>query len=104
MSGRDLKNLYLRKVLSDVKFAVDSPKQLSEFYLTLIASDGYKVVYSWNEIFNSATREQTFFVTEKEGKELKEQPERILMVTKLDEKTGRRYVKGLEQIIVCRVP
>lgn len=101
--AKALKGVPLRKVLAAIQFDADNSKLLSEFYLTFIASDGYKVVYSWNEIFNSNTGLQTFIVTEKEGKALAEMPERILVVTKSDEKTGRRYIKGLEQIVVSRV-
>jgi len=73
---------------------------LRPYYLTFIASDGYKAVYSWNEIFNSPTGQNIFIVVEKDGVKLKDMAERIMIITPSDFKTGRRYIKALSQIVV----
>jgi len=101
-TAKNLKGILLKDILSKIEFKVESPKQLSEFYLIFIASDNYKVVYSWNEIFNSSTGDNLFLIMEKDGKGIKEMPERILTITTTDFKTGRRNVKGLAKIIVGR--
>jgi hypothetical protein len=100
---KELKGIPIKTVLSSVKFKSDSPKTLSEFYFTFIASDGYKVVYSWNELYNTSTGDNVYLVTEKEGQKLKEMNDRILIVTTTDFKTGRRHIKGLSKIVVGRV-
>ena len=46
LSGIPIKNIF-----NAIQFNADNPKLLSEYYLIFVASDGYKVVYSWNEIF-----------------------------------------------------
>lgn len=101
--AKQLKGVPLRKALEQLQCDAENPRQFSEFYLTFIATDGYKAVFSWNEIFNSPTGNTAFLVTMKDGRKLQDMSERILLITPSDEKTGRRYVKGLEKIIVSRV-
>jgi hypothetical protein len=101
-TANNLSGILLRDLLNDIEFNTDNPKLLSEFYLTFVASDNYKVVYSWNEIFNSPTGENLFLITSKDGKQLAEMDERILVITPTDYKTGRRNIKGLQKIIVGR--
>ena len=81
----------------------ESPKRFSEFFLTFIAIDNYKVVYSWNEIFNSPIGDNIYLITSRDGKQLKDMDERILILTPIDFKTGRRHIKGLSKIVVERV-
>jgi hypothetical protein len=99
-TAKGLRGVLMKNVLKDVPFKVESPKELSEFYLAFIASDGYSVVYSWNEIFNTPTGDNLYLIVEKEGKKLAEMPDRILVLTTTDFKTGRRNVKGLSKILV----
>ena len=101
-TAKDLKGIQLKGLLDKIEFKTESPKVLSEFYLTFIATDNYKVVYSWNEIFNTATGDHIYLITEKEGKKLSEMNERILVITPSDFKTGRRNIKGLTKIVVSR--
>lgn len=102
-TAKNLKGVLLKDLLSNVEFNSESPKTLSEFYLTFIATDNYKVVYSWNEIFNSPTGDNIWVVTEKGGVKLDVMDDSILVVCVTDFKTGRRHVKGLSQILVNRV-
>jgi hypothetical protein len=102
-TSKNLKGVLLKDVLAKIEFDAESPKLLSEFYLTCIASDGYKAVFSWNEIFNTSTGDNLYLITSKEGKELKDMEDRILIISTTDFKTGRRNVKGLTKIVVERV-
>ncbi len=98
-----VKGILLKDILSKVVFAGDSPKLLSEFYFTCIASDGYKVVFSWNELFNTSTGDAVYILTAHDGKPIAELKDRIALISLKDFATGRRYVKSLEKIIVNRV-
>lgn len=101
--AKDMKGVLLKDVLKDIAFAEETPRKLSEFYLTCLASDGYKVVLSWNELFNNESGNHLFIVTEKGGRPLQEMDESILLVSPKDFTTGRRYIKGLQKIVVGRV-
>lgn len=98
--AQKLRGVKLLDVLKNIEIDEASPKKLSEYYLVFEASDGYSVVYSWNELFNSPTGQNTFIVTQKEGVALEDMPDRILVITPTDLSTGRRYLKGLSKIRV----
>lgn len=95
MSGIPLKTL-----LASILYVYDKPKFLNEFYFVFIASDGYRVVFSWNEIYNTETGNSFYLVTEMDGQKLNDLGQRILFISTADLKTGRRYIKGLEKIDV----
>jgi len=102
-SLKKLKGVLLKDVLAKAEFSVNSPKVLSEFYIVCIADDGYRVVFSWNEIFNSPTGDHALILTEVEGLPTINQKEGIILVTPTDKATGRRYVKNLSNISIQQV-
>jgi hypothetical protein len=59
-------------------------------------------VYSWNELFNTATGNAVYIITEKELEKGSSLKESMLMITVSDFATGRRYIKGLQSIKVYR--
>lgn len=99
---KGLKVVPLHDFLKHVSIKVESPKQLSEFYVVFEANDGYKVVFSWNELFNSQKGHQVYAIVGKDGLDLTELPDRIAIITPTDFMTGRRYVKSLKRIIIRR--
>ena len=101
--AKGLKGILLKEILQTVEIKSESPKVLSEYYFVFTASDGYKVVYSWNELFNTTVGESVYLITEKNGKSITEMDDSILVVSTKDFKTGRRNMKGLSSIEVMRV-
>lgn len=99
-----VKGVLLKDILSKTVLNSESPKDNSEYYITCIASDGYKVVFSWNELFNSPTGDNTFIITSRDGQSVSQMDDRIALITPTDFNTGRRYVKCLSKIIINRVP
>jgi len=97
-----LKGVLLKEILQTVEIKSENPKVLSEYYFVFVASDGYKVVYSWNELFNTSVGESVYLITEKNGKTITDMDDSILVVSTKDFKTGRRNVKGLASIAVMR--
>ena len=100
---KNLKGILLKDILSKVEFDSPNPKLLNEFYITCIASDDFKAVFSWNEIFNTDTGKAAIILTEKNGKKGAEMDDRIALLCPADHATGRRFVKGLQKIIIERV-
>lgn len=95
---KKIQGVLLKDVLNKVEFTVNSPKVLSEFYIVCIADDGYKVIFSWNEIFNSPTGDRTLILTAVNGETAVNRKEGIILLTPTDKATGRRYVKNLSSI------
>lgn len=100
---RNIKGVLLKDVLAKVQFGEESPKVLSEYYITCIADDNYKVVFSWNELFNNPAGDRVLVVTDINGNPSAEQYTGIVLVTPTDVATGRRYVKNLKTIKIERV-
>jgi hypothetical protein len=100
---KNVKGVLLKDILSKVEIDAETPKVLSEYYFVCIASDNYKAVFSWNEIFNSATGNSVYILTGHDGKPASALDNRIALVSPKDQMTGRRYVKGLQKIIIERV-
>ena len=100
---KKVKGVLLKDILDKVEIDSESPKILSEYYLVCVASDNYKVVFSWNEIFNNPSGNAVYIITSVDGKPASALDSRIALVSPKDQMTGRRYVKGLQKIIVERV-
>ena len=100
---KNTKGVLLKTVLSKIEFLYDKPKELNEFYFVFVASDGYKIVFSWNEIYNTPVGDNLFLITESDGKKLKDIAQRIIVTSMGDLKSGRRFIKGLARIEVKRI-
>ncbi len=100
---KKLKVIPIKSILDKLAITVEGPKQLSEFYLIFKAEDGYKVVYSWNELFNTQIGQGVYIIAEKEGKGLAELEDRIAVFSRSDFRTGRRLVKSLKNIVIKRI-
>ena len=102
-SIKSIKGVLLKDILNKAVVDEKSPKLLSEYYFTCVSADGYKVDFSWNEIFNTEVGNYILIVTEAGGIKGDMMPERMLLLSAADIATGRRYMKGLEKIIVERL-
>ncbi|GGH11133.1 hypothetical protein [Mucilaginibacter phyllosphaerae] len=99
----ELKGILLKDVLSHTRFKTPSPKLLSRFYFACTGTDGYTVVYSWNELYNTTVGNQVCIIIEKNGIKADKMPESLQMTSAGDFKTGRRYLHNLDKIIVSQV-
>ena len=102
-SLKKVKAVLLKDILDKAEIDAENHKVLNEYYLVCIASDNYKAVFSWNEIFNTDTGKSVYIITEQDGKPAASLDNRIALVSPSDQMTGRRYVKGLQKIVVERI-
>lgn len=100
--SKNVKAVLLKTLLDSVRFDAESPRMLNQYYFKFVANDGYTLVYSFNEIYNTETGNHLFVVVEKDGKPLEEIENRILILTTSDLKQGARNMKHLEKIVVCQ--
>lgn len=98
-----LRGVALKSILAAAELVYDKPKQLNTYYYVMTATDGYTVVFSWNEIFNTVAGDQFYIITEMKGKPLVEMEQRIAFISTADVKAGRRYIKALETIDIRAV-
>jgi hypothetical protein len=101
--AKQLRGFPVIRLLEQVELHSPSPKQLSEYYFVFEATDGYKVVFSWNELFNNPLGEQVYLITSKDEESMEEMEDGILLISKTDIRTRRRHIKNLDKIYVKRV-
>ena len=92
----------LKNILDSVSFQYEKSRMLNQYYFLFVASDGYKMVFSFNEIYNTEIGKNLFLVTEMSGKPIADMDNRIMIITTKDFKGGSRNMKWLEKIIVCK--
>ncbi|MBX7204819.1 MAG: molybdopterin-binding protein [Bacteroidia bacterium] len=93
----------LKPLLTKAGIFTYKPHELNTFYIVCISADTHQVVFSWNELFNTEVGNNVYLITEKNGVKLKDMSERILLISKSDSLSGRRYLKNLKEIRVERV-
>jgi len=69
-------------------------------FIVASAYDGYKVVFSWQEIFNTAVGGGVMILLERDGKPLDGEQGQLELISAEDYFAGSRYVKGLKNIEV----
>lgn len=100
---KGVKGVLLKDILKDIVYVYEKPKELGEFYFVFTASDGYRNVYSWNEIYNTAIGDQLYIITERDGQKMADMESTIQVISLADINSGRRYLKGLAGIEVRKV-
>jgi DMSO/TMAO reductase YedYZ molybdopterin-dependent catalytic subunit len=94
----------LSDVLNEADIRADQRHALRRTYVIATASDGYKAVFSWGELYNSPVGRGVLVVFEREGAPLGDGEGRIALISLVDERAGPRHVKWLGRIEVLRVP
>ena len=67
------------------------------------ATDGYKAVFSWNELYNTAVGEGVLVLYAKEGKPLGDDEGRLALISTKDLHTGPRHVRWLTDVQVQKI-
>lgn len=94
------KGVLLKHILQKSKIKQNEHKDRN-FYIVARASDNYKAIFSWAEIFNNPTGENTYVIFEENGKPVKNGE--MILICKNDIKTGPRHVYWLKTIEVHKV-
>ena len=99
---RQFAGCLLRDVLNAAKLTESGRNDLRRTIVVATASDGYKAVFSWGELFNSAIGDGVLIVYERDGAPLGNDEGRIALVSLKDTRPGPRHVKWLAAIDVVR--
>ena len=95
---KSVRVVLLKDVLEKVAYKYVRSKELNEFYFMFEGADGYKAVFSFNEIYNTEVGNYLYLITEMDGKTQYENS--IMMLSLKDIKGGSRNIKNLVKIIV----
>ncbi len=100
---RHLAGCLLRDVLNAAGLSERDRLDLRKTIVVATASDGYKAVFSWAELFNTAIGDGVLIVYERDGSPLGDDEGRIALVSLKDTRPGPRHVKWLSVVEAIRV-
>lgn len=95
------KGLLLKDIIiaADVTLDKANKKERGTYYVLVTASDGYKVIFTYNELMVAASGNNTFLLFEENGKPIMDDGRFVVMCTS-DIITGARHVKWVKSIEV----
>ena len=93
----------LTDVLDKAGLAGATHDDLKRTVVIATASDDYKAVFSWSELYNTAVGEGVLVLYAREGKPLDDGEGRIALISLRDLHTGPRHVRWLKEVQVRRV-
>jgi len=102
-AARQFAGCLLRDVLNAAKLTESDRLDLRRTIIVATASDGYKAVFSWAELFNTTIGDGVLIVYERDGAPLGNDEGRIALISLKDTRPGTRHVKWLSAIDVVRV-
>ena len=103
-AARQFAGCLLRDVLNAAKLTEGDRHDLRKTIVVATASDGYKAVFSWGELFNSTIGDGVLVVYERDGGPLGDDEGRIALISLKDTRPGPRHVKWLATVDVVRMP
>ena len=95
--------MLLRDILEKAVIKAPAHNDVKKMAVVATASDGYKVVFSWSELFNSPLGDGVIVFFEKDGQPLADDEGRIALISGKDIRTGPRHVKWLQSIEVRKI-
>lgn len=99
----NLKGVLLRDILAKAQVLAPGHNDVKKMIVVASATDGYTVVFSWSEIFNSPIGDGVIVFFEKDHAPLADDEGPIALVSRLDTRTGPRHVRWLKSIEVRKV-
>jgi DMSO/TMAO reductase YedYZ molybdopterin-dependent catalytic subunit len=97
-SARHYVGCLLRDVLDRAKPVEKRRMDFRKSVVIATASDGYRVVFSWAELYISPIGDGVLVVYERDGKPLDDSEGRIALVSLKDTRPGPRHVKWLQSV------
>jgi hypothetical protein len=89
----------LRDVLSSAVPA-DTSRAARTLVFEAVATDGYRAVFTWGEIFNSAAGDQVLVISAQDGRALNNEQGPLALRALADLRPGPRHVRNLCGVVV----
>jgi hypothetical protein len=98
-----VRGVRLRDLVDEAKVVTRDHHTVKKLVLIATASDGYKVVFSWSEVFNSPVGDGVLVLFERDGKPLGPNEGPLALISSKDLRTGPRHVKWLQSVEVRQI-
>ena len=97
------RGVLLAELINLAEVVVREHNDTKKMYVKVASDDGYKTVFSWQEIFNSANGEGIVVILEKDGQPLYQGCGEVDLISARDHLTGPRYVRRLKTVEIIMV-
>ena len=94
----------LRDVLLKSGLAFAADRSARTMVVEAVATDGYRAVFSWGELFNGAAGDQVLVITTQDGQRLDTAAGPLALRSLGDLRPGPRHVRNLCAVIVRSLP
>lgn len=98
-----IKGTRLRALLERAGIKSADHNTVKKLAIIATATDGYKVVFSWSELFNAELGDNVLVLFERDGKPLASAEGPLALISGKDIRTGPRHVKWLRSIEVRQI-
>lgn len=85
----------LRELLASAEPAESKGRGARALLFEAVASDGYRAIFSWGELFNSSTGEQVLVIHSQDGRPLTSEQGPLALRALADYRPGPRHVRNL---------
>ncbi|MBM9615536.1 hypothetical protein JWJ90_14730 [Desulfobulbus rhabdoformis] len=99
----NLRGVLLADLINQTEVIVTAHNDTKKMYVVAASDDGYKTVFAWQEIFNSANGEGILVIFEREGEPLHGGNGEVDLISANDHLSGPRYVHRLKTIEIIMV-
>nr|WP_321465445.1 molybdopterin-dependent oxidoreductase [uncultured Desulfobulbus sp.] len=99
----NLRGVLLADLINQAEVVVTAHNDTKKMYVVTSSDDGYKTVFAWQEIFNSANGEGILVILEREGQPLHQGNGDVDLISAKDHLTGPRYVRRLKTVEIIMV-
>jgi len=99
----NLRGVLLADLINQTEVIVTAHNDTKKMYVVAASDDGYKTVFAWQEIFNSANGEGILVIFERDGEPLHDGNGEVDLISAHDHLTGPRYVRCLRTIEIIMV-
>ncbi len=100
---RSCKGVLLRDVLDKAEIVFEEKRDFNRLVIVATATDGFRTLWTWHEIYNSEAGNSIFIITERDGKTLSVKEGDFMLLSAKDLKTGPRHVRWLRSIEVVKI-
>ena len=90
-------------LLDKADLVAGEPNDLKKTVIVATASDDYKAVFSWNELYNTSIGAGVLVLYANDGKPLADDEGRLALISIHDLHTGPRHVRWLKDVQVRKI-
>jgi hypothetical protein len=99
----NIRGVLLADVINRAEVLAPEHNDTKKMFVVAASDDGYKAVFSWQEIFNSPNGDSILVVLEKNGQPLYDGCGGVDLLSGRDHLTGPRYVRQLKTVEIAIV-